>query len=176
MRPLLRRFILCRDRKKLAGALEQRFRPGRRLTPTGRPGEFMTRTWRWVTTKRRKPKPGGHWASYWRIRDSQTGRTVVNLGRDPDPNDPATVKVLLEYGLTPDDLQVAMKTRRRTRAQRLIAREAARIKREVSGSGYIIGGDRGGPVKRSGSGDSGAPARVDQQDRTGWARHGNPRK
>ncbi len=123
--PKPRRFYIARDRKKLAGTLEQRFSPGRRLMAVpGRPGEYMTRRWRWITTKRRKPKRGGHWATYLRIRDSATGKTVVNLGRvgTIDPDEPEVVRVLLEHGLFPDDLRDAIRRRRRVRQPRLDAR------------------------------------------------------
>ena len=124
-------FYLARDRKQLAGALEQRLVPDRRLIPTGRPGEYGTR-WKWETTKQRKPKPGGHWVSYWSIRNSATGKTAVWFGRDFDPSHPIVERVLWEHGILPEDAKAAMKSRRRPRLARRIAK-AARVLNQFRG-------------------------------------------
>ena len=125
-------FRLVRDRKRLAGALEQRFFFGRsyRSRHTGKRIGIRPR---WITTRKRKPKPGGHWASYWRIREAATGRTVVNFGRDFHPEHPVTAHILWEHGIHPEDAIATMKSARRPRFGKVVKRFLNRVRRMGEG-------------------------------------------
>ena|SRR3989442_5951801 len=108
---------------------------------------------------------------YWQVRAMQPPQRVLEyLGRCPDDSDQREVwmkkvrAALERHGLDPGDMK---KVPKRLPIQTYINRAAT-----------TFGGDRGRAVRPSGIApdEDRSPSRVDQADRTGWARHGNPRK
>ena len=134
------RFSLRRDRKPLAGALEQTFHISRNWR--GGMGRLV------IVTTYRPPRPGrGYWASYYRVRCQECSKTLANLGRSPSPDDPATVEILARFGMTADRLRDALKCRRRVRQARLDTRN----RRRASG-GFQVAINCGHRVRPRGTG------------------------